>query len=143
MCPCEPAAPQVETFEERIARATRSISPEKRLVVRLCIESDARDKWCASILDCKRQCHREATALKRLMRHRRARQNLVPKARTKKELAEQKADEEQLAARRKRYHDYGHEWLVQNAYRNYTIERFAFAKIARLERLLCDAGGEW
>ena len=32
----------------------------------------------------------------------RARQNLVPKARTKKELAEQKEDEEKLAAARKR-----------------------------------------
>ena len=53
--------------------------------------------------------------MKRLMRDRRARQNLVPKARTKKELAEQKADEEKLAAARKMYHDYGHEWLVQHA----------------------------
>ena len=83
---CEPAAPQVETFEERVARATRSMSPEKSRVVRLCIESDARDRWCASILECKRQCRREAKALKRLMKNRRARQNLVPKARTKKEL---------------------------------------------------------
>ena len=40
--------------------------------------------------------------MKRLMRHRRARQNLVPKARTKKELAELKADEEKLAAARKK-----------------------------------------
>ena len=54
-------------------------------------------------------------ALKRLMR-KSARQNLVPKARTKKELAEQKADEEKLADARKKYDDYGHEWLVQNAY---------------------------
>ena len=86
------------------------MSDEKSRAVRLCIESDERDTWCASILECKRQYHREATALKRLMRHRRARQNLVPKARTKKELAEQKADEEQLAAARQRYHAYGHEW---------------------------------
>ena len=49
---CEPAAPQVETFEERVARATRSMSPEKSRVVRLCIESDARDKYCASIIEC-------------------------------------------------------------------------------------------
>ena len=114
MCPCEPAASQVETFEERVARATRSMSSEKSRVVRLRIESDARDKWSASILECKRQCHREARALKRLMRDRRARQNLVLKAHTKKKLAEQKADEEQLAACRKMYHDYGHERVVQN-----------------------------
>ena len=29
MCPCEPAAPPVETFDERVVKATRSMSPEK------------------------------------------------------------------------------------------------------------------
>ena len=57
------------------------------------------------------------------MRADRRLQKLVPKARTKKELAQRKADEEQLAAYRKEYHDCGHEWLVQNAYRNDTTER--------------------
>ena len=113
---CEPAASQVETFGERVARATRSISPEKSRVVRLCIETGEHDKWCASILECKRQCYRQVKALKRSMRDVRAVQNLVPKARTKKELAQRKADEEQLAAIRKMYHDYGHEWRVHNAY---------------------------
>ena len=50
------------------------------------------------------------------MRDVRATQNLVPKALTKKELAQRKADEEQLAAYRKEYHDCGYEWLVQNAF---------------------------
>ena len=72
-----------------------------------------------------------------------ATQNLVPKARSKKELAQRKADEEHLAAIRNMYHDYEAEWRVQDIYRNDTTQRFAFAKIARLERLLCDAGGEW
>ena len=85
---CEPAAPQVETFEERVARATRSMSPEKSRVVRFCMESHERDKVCASIRECQRQCYREVKALKRLMKDRRARQNLVPKARTKNELVE-------------------------------------------------------
>ena len=98
MSPCEPAAPQVETFEEKVARATRSMSPEKSRVIRLCMESQARDKWCASIDKSQRHLAREAKALKRLMRDRRARQNLVPKARTKKELTEQKEHEEKLAA---------------------------------------------
>ena len=62
---------------------------------------------------------------------------------TKKELAQRKADEEQLAAYRKEYHNCGHEWLEQNLIRNDKIERWAHAKIARLERLLRDAGGEW
>ena len=81
--------------------------------------------------------------MKRSMRDVRAVQNLVPKARTKRELAQRKADEEKLAAIRTMYHDYGHEWRVQNAFRNDKIERWAHAKIARLERLLRDAGGEW
>ena len=117
MSPCEPAAPQVETFEEKVARATRSMSPEKSRVVRLCMEADARDKCCASMLECQRQCQRQVKFLKRSMRDVRARQNLVPKARTKKELAQRKADEEQLAAIRKRYHDYEHEWRVEHTYR--------------------------
>ena len=79
----------------------------------------------------------------RSMRDVRATQNLVPKARTKKELAQRKADEEQLAAIRKRYHDYGHEWRVEHAYRVEAYMKYGNAKIARLERLLCDAGGEW
>ena len=140
---CEPAAPQVETFEEKVTRVTRSMSPEKSRVVRLCMESQVRDKVCASIRECKRYCYKEASALKRKMRADRATQNLVPKARTKKELAERKEDEEKLAAARKRYHDFGHEWRVNDAFRNDKIERWAFAKIARLERLLRDAGGEW
>ena len=114
---CEPAAPQVETFEEKVTRVTRSMSPEKSRVVRLCMESGERDKWCASILECKRQYRTAGNALKRSMRDVRAVQNLVPcTARTKRELAQRKADEEQLAAYRKEYHDCGYEWLVQNAF---------------------------
>ena len=100
---CEPAAPQVETFEEKVTRVTRSMSPEKSRVVRLCMESQVRDKVCASIRECKRYCYKEASALKRKMRADRATQNLVPKARTKKELAEQNEDEKKLAACRKEY----------------------------------------
>ena len=81
--------------------------------------------------------------MKRSMRDVRAVQNLVPKARTKKELAQRKADEEQLAALQKEYHDYVQEWLLENAHRVEAYMRYGNAKIARLERLLCDAGGEW
>ena len=66
--------------------------------------------------------------MKRSMRDVRAVQNLVPKARTKKELAQRKTDEEQLAAYQKEYLDCVHEWTVQNAFRNDTIERWTFAK---------------
>ena len=95
---CEPAAPQVETFEERVTRATRSMSPEKSRVIRLCIETEYHDKWCDSILECKRQCYRAAKFLKRSMRDVRAVQNLVPKARTKKELSRRKTKRSSLPA---------------------------------------------
>ena len=65
------------------------------------------------------------------------------KAPTKKELATRKADEERLAACRKDYQNYGHEWSVAHAYRVEAYMKYGNAKIARLERLLCDAGGEW
>ena len=107
------------------------------------MESGERDKWCASILECKRQCRRGSNALKGKMRADRRLQNLVPKARTKKELAQRKTDEEQLAAYQKEQVDCVHEWTVQNSFRNDTMLRCGDAKIARLERLLCDAGGEW
>ena len=100
---CEPAAPQVETFEERVARATRSMPPEKSRVNRLCMESHERDKWCASILECERQCQREANALKRLMKNRRPTKLRPEGAHDEGELAEQKEDEEKLAACREEY----------------------------------------
>ena len=143
MSPCEPAAPQVETFEERVTRATRSMSPEKSRVIRLCIETEYHDKWCALARECQRHSYKEASAWKRKMSADRRKQNMVPKARTKKELAQRKADEEKLAAARKKYHDFGHEYRVNDTFRNDKMGKWANAKIARLERLLRDAGGEW
>ena len=75
------------------------------------------DEICANILQLKRLYYREAKALRRTMRDLRATQNLVPKARTKKELAERKADEEWLTTCRKEYQACGPEWLEQHAYR--------------------------
>tara|TARA_B100000780_G_scaffold66959_1_gene44184 strand:- start:1 stop:495 length:495 start_codon:yes stop_codon:yes gene_type:complete len=143
MLPCEPAAPPVETFEERVVRATRSFSPEKTKVIRLCVEYGERNEICVLIHKRKRQHYIQAKALKRTMSAIRRQQNLVPKARTKKQLAERKADEEQLATIRKEYHACGPEWLRANAYRVHALCRYGNARIARLERLLRDAGGEW
>ena len=143
MSPCDPAAPQVETFEEQVTRVTRSMSPEKSRVVRLYMEMQGRDEVCRIYRKCKRDGYMAAKAVKEKMSADRRKQNLVPKARTKKELAQRKADEEQLAAIRKRYQDYGHAWVVEHAYRVEAYMKYGNAKIARLERLLCDAGGEW
>ena len=107
------------------------------------MESQVRDRVCTSIRECKRQWYRAAKYLKRSMRDVRAVQNLVPKAPTKKELAQRKADEEGLAAYRKEYHNCGYELLVATAYATDATIRCLHAKSARLERLLRDAGGEW
>ena len=143
MSPCDPAAPQVETFEEQVTRVTGSMSPGKSRVVRLCMEADVCDQMCADSRECQRQCQRQVKFLKRSMRDVRARQNLVPKARTKKELAQRKADEEQLAAIRKDYHKDGSSLLVANCCHDHAMIYFLHAKSARLERLLRDSGGEW
>ena len=143
MCPCEPAAPPVETFEEQVVRATCSLSPEKARVTRLCMEYGERNEICALTHRRKRQYYLHAKYLKRAMSAIRATQNLVPKARTKKQLAERKADEERLATIRKEYHACVPEWLEAHAYRVDAACRYGNARIARLERLLRDAGGEW
>ena len=140
---CEPAAPQVETFEEQVTRVTRSMSPEKSRVVRLCMESQARDKWCASIDKCQQHLARECKYVKREMRAKLRTIAARRKAPTKKDKATRKADEERLAACRKDIENYGHEWSVAHAYRVEAYMKYGNAKIARLERLLCDAGGEW
>ena len=67
MCPCEPAAPPVETFDERVVKATRSMSPEKTRVTRLCMMYGECNEWCAKIHRLKRQIHRHARELKRKM----------------------------------------------------------------------------
>ena len=58
-------------------------------------------------------------------------------------IAERKDDEERLATYRKDYHACGPEWLRANAYRFEAACMYGNARIARLERLLRDAGGEW
>ena len=117
MLPYEPAVPQVETFEERVVKATRSLSPEKTRVVRLCMEYGERNEICVLINRRKREYYLHAKALKRSMSAIRRQQNLVLKARTKKQLAERNADEERLATIRKEYHACDPEWLEAHAYR--------------------------
>ena len=65
------------------------------------------------------------------------------KARTKKEQAELAALDQELAEARKDYWDYQHKWTLMNIRREHAWKMVYIAKIARLERLLRDAGGEW
>ena len=140
---CDPAAPQVETLDERVSRVTHSMSPDKSRVVRLHMVMLQREETCRIYRKCKRLGYANAKLVKEKMRDDRRLQNLVPKARTKKELATRKADEEELAAIRKTYHNDGRSLVVANCCHDHAMQHFLHAKCARLERLLCEAGGEW
>ena len=63
--------------------------------------------------------------------------------RTKAQLAERAADEQKLAEVHARRDDYDNQWRVANNLLSDAREKAHFARIARLERLLRDAGGEW
>ena len=140
---CDPAAPQVETFDERVSRVTGSMSPGKSRVTRLYMEMLQRDETCRIYRKCKRLGYANAKLVKEKMSADRRLQNLIPKARTKKEKATRKADEEQLADIRKNYHNHVSSLGVASIHATHAYIHFLHAKSARLERLLRDAGGEW
>ena len=139
---CDPAAPQVETFEEQVTRVTGSMSPEKSRVVRLGMEMQGRDEVCNIIRKCKRDCYRAANAVKGKMRADRRTIARRGKAPTKKELATRKADEEMLAACRKDYHNDATQYATHAIYATHAMIKHLHAKSARFERLLRDAGVE-
>ena len=107
------------------------------------MEMQARDKWCASIDKCQQHLARECKYVKREMRAKLRTIAARRKAPTKKDKATRKADEERLATCRKEYVDLASEWIQQNAFAVDVTMRYGDAKIARLERLLRDAGGVW
>ena len=116
------------------------MSPEKSRVVRLCMESHKRDRCCASILECRRPCYTKANALKRLMKNIRARDKTSSRRRTRRRswlCAEGRRRE--AGCLPERYYDFEDEWNVQNSFRAEVTIRCLHSKIARLERLLCDA----
>ena len=140
---CEPAAPQVETFDERVSRVTGSMSPGKSRVTRLYMEMLQRDETCRIYRKCKRLGYANAKLVKQKMSADRRLQNLVPKARTKKELATRKADEEELAAIRKNYHKYVSSLGDASIHATHAYIHFLHAKSDVQARLLRDAGIEW
>ena len=139
----EPAGPAISPWTQRFLEATAQMSPEKTEVVRLAFDATLANDCCKSIWKCRRECHVHARAIEKEMHQKRRQQNLVPKARTKAQLAERAADEQKVAEVRARRDDYGNQWRVMNHRLSDAREKWAFAKIARLERLLRDAGGEW
>ena len=119
------------------------MSPDKSQVTRLYMEMLGRDEVCRIYRKCKRLGYANAKLVKEKMSADRRLQNLIPKARTKKEKATRQADEEQLADIRKTYHNDESSLRVANIYATHACMHFLHAKSARLERLLCAAGGEW
>ena len=65
---CDPAAPQVETFDERVSRVTGSMSPGKSRVTRLYMEMLQRDETCRIYRKCKRLGYANAKLVKEKMR---------------------------------------------------------------------------
>ena len=139
----EPAGPAISPWTQRFLEATAQMSPEKTEVVRLAIDAHLANDWCQSIWKCRQLCNVEERAIKNEMHYKRRRQDLVPKARTKAQLAERAADEQKMAEVRARRDDYGNQWRVAIHHHYHARDKWAFAKMARLERLLRDAGGEW
>ena len=139
----EPAAPATSTWTQSSPEIDAPMSPEKTNVIRLYTEAVSFDGCCNKLLRCRRNCYKAATAIKKTRGYTRRRQNLKAKARTKKEQAELAALDEELAEARTYYWDCVHQWDLMNIQREYAWKLVHIAKIARLERLLRDAGGEW
>ena len=128
---------------ECFQKVTAPMSPEKTNVLRLHTEALCLDDACNILWRRKRRSYASATAIKKTRGYTRRRQNLKAKARTKKEQAELAALDEELAEARTYYWDCVHQWDLMNIQREYAWKLVHIAKIARLERLLRDAGGEW
>ena len=141
----EPAVQQAPTMWENFQKLTAPMSPEKTNVIRLYTEAVSFDGCCNKLWRCRRNCYKAATAIKKTRGYTRRRQNLKAKARTKKEQAELAALDQQLVEVRKDNKDYRNTWILTNFRRNHAWGMYYHAKISRLEveRLLCDAGGEW
>ena len=67
----------------------------------------------------------------------------MPKARTKAELAERAANEQLLAECKANYEEIFWDWACMCVDLADAREMALLQKVARLERLLRDAGGEW
>ena len=119
------------------------MSPEKTEVVRLDFEAHSVEECCNSLRKSMRECKKTEMLIKFAMYLKKKCQDRVPKARTKAELAERAADEERLAECKARYTKFKWDHMSMSISHLFAREKAHFARIARLERLLRDAGGEW
>ena len=127
----EPAGPATSPWTQRFLEATAPMSPEKTEVVRLAIDAHLADECCNHLWQGVRECRKEENFIELAMYEKKRRQDLVPKARTKAELAERAADEQQLAECRARRDDFGHEWTLMMHRRADAREKALWAKIAK------------
>ena len=128
---------------KKFLEATAPMSPEKTEVVRLTIEATCADECCNSLRKGMRECKRGEMLLKFAMYLKKKLQDRVPKARTKAELAERAADELEVAECKARYTKFQWDHMASCISLLYARDKAHLARIARLERLLRDAGGEW
>ena len=136
-------ADYVSPWTKKFLEATAAMSPEKTEVVRLTVEAHCADECCKSLRQGMRECKLGEMNLKFAMYLKKKLQDRVPKARTKAELAERAADELKVAECKARYTEFMWDWSYMVEARANAREKAHFARIARLERLLRDAGGEW
>ena len=137
--PADYVSPRTKEFLE----ATAPMSPEKTEVVRLTTEAICADECCNSLRKGMRECKRTEMLLKFEMYLKKKLQDRVPKARTKAELAERAADELEVAECKARYTKFRWDYIASCVKLLYARDKAHLARIARLERLLRDAGGEW
>ena len=138
-------ADYVSPMDKEFLEATAPMSPEKTEVVRLAFEAHCADECCNSLRNGMRENKKTEMLLKFAMYLKKKLQDRVPKARTKAELAERAADELEVAECKARYTKFLLDYSSMSmcgALAN-AREKAHFARIARLERLLRDAGGEW
>ena len=136
-------ADYVSPWTKEFLEATAPMSPEKTEVVRLTTEAICADECCNSLRNGMRECKRGEMCLKFAMYLKKKLQDRVPKARTKAELAERAADELEVAECKARYTKFQWDHTAACISLLYARDKAHLARIARLERLLRDAGGEW
>ena len=122
---------------------TAPMSPEKTEVVRLTTEAICADECCESLKRGMRENKKTEMLIKFRMYLKKKWQDRVPKARTKAELAERAADELEVAECKARYTKFNWDYIAACISLLYARDKAHLARIARLERLLRDAGGEW
>ena len=101
----EPAAPATSTCTQSSPEIDAPMSPEKTEVTRLYARANQAQECVNGLRQAMRYCKRDEVCIKGAMYMKKRKQDLVPKARTKAELAERAADEQLLAECKANYEE--------------------------------------